>query len=77
MGAVGVVGAVGAVGIVGAVGAVGIVGAVGVVGVVGIVGAVGYKLAPAGYKLQACTRGKTQIILESLGGGNTIIRKIY
>jgi hypothetical protein len=53
------------------------VGAVGVVGVVGIVGAVGYKLAPAGYKLQACTRGKTQIILESLGGGNTIIRKIY
>ena len=40
-------------------------------------GSSGYKLAPAGYKLQACTRGKTQIILESLGGGNTIIRKIY
>jgi hypothetical protein len=37
-------------------------------GTVGIVGAVGYKLAPA---------GKTQIILESLGGGNSIIRKIY
>jgi hypothetical protein len=47
------------------------------VGIVGAVGVVGYKLATAGYKLQACTRGKTQIILESLGGGNIVIRKIY
>lgn len=40
----------------------------GTVGIVGAVGVVGYKLALA---------GETQIILESLGGGNSIIRKIY
>jgi len=78
---------VGAVGIVGAVGVVGVVGyklapAGGGVQATslhqrGNCESGGYKLAIAGYKLQACTRGKTQIILECLGGGNTVIRKIY